>query len=138
MSWITFIWSLTVGIRLTLGAVHFLVWTRRRDEWANLGFSITTVAVAGYAVLDMIALRGQTPAEYGHLWRWTLSLGMLEGVSIAWFIHLYLRAGRPMPLTFQGGFGQFLAGRRARAKDNAKGDTPVKTPADSITPRIKL
>ena len=103
MSWITFIWSLTVGICLTLGAVHFLVWTRRRDEWANLGFSITTVAVAGYAVLDMIALRGQTPAEYGHLWRWTLSLGMLEGVLIAWFIRLYLRAGRPMPLTFRAG-----------------------------------
>ncbi len=94
MSWITFIWSMTAGICLTLGAVHFLVWTRRRDEWANLVFSFTAVAAAGYAVLDMVALRIQTPAEYGGLWRWALTLGMLEGVSIAWFIRLYLRAGR--------------------------------------------
>jgi hypothetical protein len=36
----------------------------------------------------------QSPAEYGALWRWALSLGMLEGVLIAWFIRLYLRAGR--------------------------------------------
>jgi len=94
MSWITFIWSMTAGICLTLGAVHFLVWTRRRDEWANLVFSITSVAAAGYAVLDMVALRDRTPAEYGELWQWALSLGMLEGVLIAGFIRLYLQAGR--------------------------------------------
>ncbi len=94
MSWITFIWSMTAGICLTLAAVHFLVWTRRRDEWANLVFSITASAAAGYAVLDLVAQRAQTPAEYGELWRWALSLGMLEGVLIAWFIRLYLRAGR--------------------------------------------
>jgi hypothetical protein len=94
MSWITSIWSLTAGIYLTLGAVHFLVWTRRRDEWANLVFSIATTAAAGYAVLDMLAMRAQTPAEYGQLSRWTLVMGMLTAVSIVWFIRLYLRAGR--------------------------------------------
>jgi PAS domain S-box-containing protein len=85
---------MTAGICVTLGAVHFLVWTRQRDQWANLVFSISATAAAGYAVLDVVALRAQTPAEYGELWRWTLSLGMLEGVLIAWFIRLYLRAGR--------------------------------------------
>ena len=89
MSWITSIWSLTAGIYLTLGAVHFLVWTRRRDEWANLVFSIATTAAAGYAVLDMLAMRAQTPAEYGQLSRWTLVMGMLTAVSIVWFIRLY-------------------------------------------------
>jgi hypothetical protein len=86
---------MTAGICLTFGAVHFLVWTRQRDQWANLVFSITAAAATVYAVLDMLALRAQTPAEYGELWRWVLSLGMLEGVSVAWFIRLYLRAGRP-------------------------------------------
>ncbi|MFO1419793.1 MAG: ATP-binding protein [Candidatus Competibacteraceae bacterium] len=94
MSWVTFIWSMTAGICLTIGAVHFLVWTRRRDQWANLVFSLTAAAAAGYAVLDMVALRDRTPAEYGELWRWALFLGMLEGVLMAWFIRLYLRAGR--------------------------------------------
>jgi PAS domain S-box-containing protein len=94
MSWVTFIWSMTAGICLTFGAVHFLVWTRQRDQWANLVFSFSAAAAAGYAVLDMVALRDRTPAEYGELWRWALSLGMLEGVLIAWFIRLHLRAGR--------------------------------------------
>jgi PAS domain S-box-containing protein len=94
MSWVTFIWSMTAGICLTFGAVHFLVWTRQRDQWANLVFSFSATAAAGYAVLDMVALRAQTPAEYGELWRWALMLGMLEGVSIAWFLRLYLRSGR--------------------------------------------
>ena len=94
MSWITFIWSMTAGICLTLGAVHFLVWTHQRGQWANLVFSITAAAVAAYAVLEMLAFRAQTPAEYGELFRWTLSMGLVEGVLVAGFIRLYLRAGR--------------------------------------------
>jgi two-component system, LuxR family, sensor kinase FixL len=94
MSWITCIWSMTAGICLALGAVHFLIWTRQRGQWANLVFSISAAAAAGYAILDMVALRAQTPAEYGAWMRWMLSLGMLEGVLVAWFIRLYLRAGR--------------------------------------------
>jgi hypothetical protein len=93
MSWITFIWSMTVGICLTLAGVHFLVWTRRRDEWANLVFAITAAAAAGYAVLDMVTLRAQTPAEYGQLWRWALSLGMLEG-GFNCLVHPPVFAGR--------------------------------------------
>ena len=95
MSWITFIWSMTAGICLTLGALHFVIWTHRRDEWANLVFSMAAAAAAGYAVLDMVALRVHTPAEYGELWRWALLLGMLEGPLIVGFLCLYLRAGRP-------------------------------------------
>jgi two-component system, LuxR family, sensor kinase FixL len=83
MSWIMFIWSMTAGICLTLGAVHFLVWTRQRDRWANLVFSISAAIAAGYAVLDLLGLRAQTPAEYGAWMRWMLLLGMLEGVLIA-------------------------------------------------------
>ena len=85
---------MTAGVSLTLGAVHFLVWTRQRDQWANLVFSMAAVCAAGYAVLDLLALRAQTPAAYGALFRWTLAIGLVEGVLIAWFIHLYLRAGR--------------------------------------------
>jgi len=94
MSWVTFIWSMTAGTCLSLGALHFLVWIRQRDQWANLVFSISAAAAAGYALLDMVALRDQTPAEYGQLWRWALLLGLLEGPLIAGFMRLYLRAGR--------------------------------------------
>lgn len=94
MSWITFIWSMTAGICLTLGAVHLLVWSRQRDQWANLVFAICAAAAAGYAVFDMLAMHAQTPAEYGQWSRWTLVMGMIEGVSVVCFIRLYLRAGR--------------------------------------------
>jgi two-component system sensor kinase FixL len=79
MNWVTVIWSMTAGICLTLAGVHLLIWTRQRDQWANLVFSISAVAAAGYAVLDMVALRAQTPAEYGELWRWALSRGCWRG-----------------------------------------------------------
>jgi signal transduction histidine kinase len=94
MSWVTVVWSMTAGICLTFGAVHFVIWTRQRDQWANLVFSIIAAAAAGYAVLDMVALHVQSPVEYGELWRWALALGLLEGVLIACFIRLYLQAGR--------------------------------------------
>lgn len=85
---------MTAGICLTLGAVHLIVWSRRRHEWANLVFSLAAAAAAGYALLDLMGMRAQTPAEYGVFFRWMLALGMLEGVLIAWFIYLYLHAGR--------------------------------------------
>jgi signal transduction histidine kinase len=94
MSWVTVVWSMTAGICFTFGAVHFLLWARQRDQWANLVFSIIAAAAAGYAVLDMVALHVQSPVEYGELWRWALALGLLEGVLIACFIRLYLQAGR--------------------------------------------
>jgi hypothetical protein len=67
---------MTAGICLTLGAVHFLIWTHERDRWANLVFSIDAGAAAGYSILDMVELRAQTPAEHMELLRGTILLAM--------------------------------------------------------------
>ena len=80
MSWITLIWSMTTDTCLTLGALHFLVWTRRHDRLVHLVFSISAATAAGYALLDMVALRDQTPAEYGELWRWLSCWGYWRGL----------------------------------------------------------
>ena len=81
MSWITFIWSMTAGICATLGALHLLIWTRERDQLANLVFSFGAAAAAGYAVLEMVALGDQTPAEFGALWRGELTTDRLLQVA---------------------------------------------------------
>jgi len=59
-----------------------------------LVFSICAAAAAGFTILDMLAMRTRTPAEYEELLRWMLLLGMFARVSIAWFIRLYFQAGR--------------------------------------------
>jgi hypothetical protein len=46
---------------------------RQHDQRANLVFSFSAAAAAAYAVLDMVVLRAQTPAECGELWRWALA-----------------------------------------------------------------
>lgn len=56
---------------------------RQRDRWTNLVFSVSAATAAGYTILDMTAMRTQTPAEYGEPLRWMLLLGMVAGVSIA-------------------------------------------------------
>ena len=70
MSWITFIWSLGVGICLTLAGVHFLVWLKSRDLWANLLFSIAAASAAACAGFELVLMQSQTPAEYGEVLRW--------------------------------------------------------------------
>jgi hypothetical protein len=62
MSWVGYIWSITAGICLTIGSVHFLVWLRQRDAWANLAFSIAAMAAAGYATVDLFLLCAESPS----------------------------------------------------------------------------
>ncbi|MFO1477784.1 MAG: ATP-binding protein [Verrucomicrobiota bacterium] len=57
-------------------------------------FSLAATAAAGYALLDLLGMHARTPEEYEVFFRWMLVLGMVEGVLIAWFIYLYLHAGR--------------------------------------------
>ena len=43
MSWVTIIWSMVASACLTLAAIHFLVWCRKRSTWSNLLLSQTTI-----------------------------------------------------------------------------------------------
>jgi len=62
MSWVGYIWSITAGICLTFGSVHFLLWLKRRDSWAILALSIAATAAAGQATVDLLLLRAETPS----------------------------------------------------------------------------
>jgi two-component system sensor kinase FixL len=53
MSWVTIIWSTIASACITLAGIYLLVWCRNRTAWANLLFSLTAVAAAGFAFCEL-------------------------------------------------------------------------------------
>jgi PAS domain S-box-containing protein len=94
MSWICPIWSIAAGISLGLAAMHFLVWLRSRTSSVNLLFTFAALAGCAIALLEMVMMRAQTPAEYGELLRWMHVSAAAIIISIVWIVRLHLRAGR--------------------------------------------
>ena len=94
MSWVTIVWSMIASACLTLAAMHLLVWSRRRAEWANLVFSLSATGVAAYAGCELRMLRAETPAEFGLALRWAHVPVWVTIVALVAFARLYLRTGR--------------------------------------------
>jgi len=94
MSWITLLWSMDAALCFTLAGIYLLVWCKQRQGWVYLLFSCSAAAAGIIAEFELMSMHAQTAAQYGALVRWAhLPLWMLL-VSIVWFGHLYLRAGR--------------------------------------------
>lgn len=95
MSLVTILWSMIGGACLGLGAVHGLVWCRRRSAWDHLLFAFSAVGTAALAAAELWVMRAQTPAQIGlalkilHLPVWVVL------VALVGFVRLHLRAGRP-------------------------------------------
>ena len=94
MNWVTVIWSMTAGICLTLAGLHLLIWLRARDSWTSFVFSISALAAAACAGLELVLMRTQTPAQWGEVLRWMLLPNSVVVVSLVWFIRLFLGTGR--------------------------------------------
>src|SRR5207248_511517 len=74
--------------------MYLLVALKQREGWVHLLFSCSAASAGVIAELELIALRAGTGAQYGALIRWAhLPLWILL-LSVVWFVHLYLRAGR--------------------------------------------
>ena len=94
MDWISVIWSASAGICLTLAGVHFLVWLKSRESWANLFFSSAAVSAAATSMFELKMMHASTPEVYDGLLRLSYVPGGLMVVSAAWFVRFYLRGGR--------------------------------------------
>jgi len=94
MSWVTVIWSMTASACLTLALVNFLIWCRQRSAWANLLFALMAVATAAIAGFELAMMRAVTPESFGLALRWLHVPAWVIVVSLAWFVRLYLNAGR--------------------------------------------
>jgi two-component system sensor kinase FixL len=95
MSWVTIIWSVIASACITLAGIYLLVWCRNRKAWANLLFSFTAVAAAGFAFCELSMMLAETPGEFGIALRWGQVSIWLWTVSLVGFVWLYLQAGRP-------------------------------------------
>jgi two-component system sensor kinase FixL len=94
MSWVTLLWSMDAALCFTLAGIYLLVWCKQRQGWVYLLFSCSAAAAGIIAEFELMSMHAQTAAQYGALLRWAhLPVWMLL-VSIVWFGHLYLRAGR--------------------------------------------
>jgi two-component system sensor kinase FixL len=103
MSWVTVIWSMVASACLTLAVIYFLVWWSNRTAWANLLFAMTAASTAAFTLCELRQMRAATPEELLSAMRWThvALLGVL--VSTAWFVAMYLNAGRRwLAWTFSG------------------------------------
>jgi two-component system sensor kinase FixL len=94
MNWVNVIWSMTGGICLTLAGLHLLVWLQARDSWTSFVFSISALAAAACAGLELVLMRTQMPAQWGEVLRWMLLPSSVLIISLVWFIRLFLGAGR--------------------------------------------
>jgi len=94
MNWVNILWPMIAAACLTLAAMHVLVWTKSRQSWANLAFSVLAVCVAGIAAFELALMRAETPAQFGTLLRWSLVPVFVGFVAILAFVRLYLGTRR--------------------------------------------
>jgi len=94
MSWITAIWSATVGASLVMGLVYLQVWSQNRRSWANLCFFFTVIGVLGLAAGEMATMHAESPEAFGRAIRWTHFVYAIGFVGSLGFIHFYFGTGR--------------------------------------------
>ena len=94
MSWVTVIWSMTASACLTLALMNSFIWCRQRDAWANLLFALVAVGTAAIAGFELAMMRAATTASFSLALRWLHVPAGVVVLSLAWFVRLYLKAGR--------------------------------------------
>ena len=94
MSWITVIWSTALGTCLMMMLVHLLVWSRDRQSWANLCFSVAVLSVIALVALEMVSTHTRSPVVFGATFRWAhFFYGVGVWASLG-FVHFYFGTGR--------------------------------------------
>ena len=94
VSWVTVVWSMIASASLTLAAIYWLVWYRNRNAWAHLLFALTAVSLSAFTFCELWVMRTETPRELLVATRWAQLPLFFFLVLIAWFVAIYLRAGR--------------------------------------------
>jgi two-component system sensor kinase FixL len=95
MSWVTIIWSMVASACLTLAAMHFLIWCKKRTAWTSLLFALTAAATAAVAGCELLLMRAETAREFGMVVRWGHVPYWVLIISLVGFVRLSFRAGQP-------------------------------------------
>ena len=94
MNWVTVIYSMAASACLTLALIHIFIWWRQRDAWANLLFALAAVGTATFAGCELAMMRAESAIQFAAAIRWAHLPSWVIVLSLAWFVRLYLRAGR--------------------------------------------
>jgi len=94
MSWVTLLWSMDAGLCFALAGIYLLVSLKQREWREHLLFSCSALAAGVVAGFELAVIRAETVTQYGALMRWAQLPLWIVLVSLVWFVHLYLRAGR--------------------------------------------
>jgi len=95
MSWVTILWSMNASACLTLAAIYFLVWCKRRKAWDILLLTLSSAAIAVYTGFELCMIRAETPAQFATALRWLQVPVWVLILSLVAFVRIRLRAGRP-------------------------------------------
>lgn len=96
MSWITVAWSMASAVCLTLAAIHFAIWFKRRREVAHLLFALSALGAAGNGFIELLMLKATTVAGYVAALRISDLPLTLMLVAMAWYACTYFGYGRPI------------------------------------------
>ena len=94
MSLVTIIWAMNASACLTFALMYVFIWCRRRDVLANLLFAVIATGAAFVAGCELAMMRAGTPMEFGWALRWGHLAISFDIIFIAWFVRLFLQAGR--------------------------------------------
>lgn len=95
MSAVTILYSMTAASSLLLALISTFIWWRRPEAKAYLFFIGAALGVAAAAGLELAMLRANSPAQFATALRWFHVAIWVFFVSLAVFVRLHLRAGRP-------------------------------------------
>lgn len=94
MPWTTVILSMAAAMSLTLAAIHARVWLHERESRESLLFTVAALSAVAVGLLEAWLMHSPSPAAYGERLRWLHLPTGLVAIALAWFIPVYLRAGR--------------------------------------------
>jgi signal transduction histidine kinase len=94
MDIVTFLWSMTTAVALTLAVFCVVAWTAERRDLVRLIFCLSAVATAACAPVELWMMHARTPAEFGEWERWYAIPVFLSVIGQLLFVRFYLEAGR--------------------------------------------
>jgi two-component system, LuxR family, sensor kinase FixL len=99
MSWITVVWSMASAVCLTLAAIHFAIWLKRRGQIAHLLFALSALGAAGSGFIELTMLKATTVAGYVTALRLSYLPLTLLLIAMAWYACKYFGCGRSVLAT---------------------------------------
>jgi two-component system, LuxR family, sensor kinase FixL len=94
MNSVTIIFAMTASACLTLAFIYGFIWSRQRQEWANLLFSLAAIGAAATSLSNLAMLQSGSAAQLSVVVRWSHLANWLMLLPLAGFVFLYFRAGR--------------------------------------------